>query len=207
MRAAFVVLIVLNLFLALGLVLQDRTPKKAAVDNDNSIQVLPLSKYVEPPKRCVELGPFSAHEVDAVRRMLEDLALAQQLSSVENAVTAQWWVYIPSRPSHAEALRRARELEKLGVGELHVFDEASPWKYAISLGLFRSEAAAQAHLAFLQRKGVRGVKLEQQEHRLTQTVFYATDPDSETIGRLTQVKAQFGHAELRQLPCSGLRRN
>ncbi len=204
-----IVLVIFNVFLVLALSLRPSAspgPPNPRALNSDLIRVLPTPRNIAVPSRCLELGPFNVQETVSARRMLDELSLSSRMSSVEIPVIAGWWVYIAPRATRAEALKRARDLEKLGVREHYVFDDSSPWKNAISLGLFKTESAAEKYLDDLGRKGVKGAKVGRQDQRVTHTVFYMTDPDAEVIARLTEVKAQFSNADLRQVSCPALRR-
>ncbi len=65
-----------------------------------------------------------------------------------------WWVRIPPAASRAAADQRAAELRQSGINDLFVVRENGPDQSAISLGLFRTEAAARQHLIDLQRRRV-----------------------------------------------------
>lgn len=209
MRSLFLALLILNGFMALMLQFSgDKGPLPAeSAKESQTIQVLSSPRYLAMPTRCIELGPFGAEEINQARRLLDELSLTDRISSVDTTSVAQWLVSIPPRSTRVDALKRVRELEKLGIKDLHVLDENNPLKYAISLGVFRTQAAAQAHLADLVRKGVKGARVDEHQQRALQTAFYATDPDPATIGKLTQVKAQFAAAELRQVSCPAIKKS
>lgn len=74
------------------------------------------------------------------------------------ATPPSWWVFVPPLANRAEAERKASELKRLGVPELFVVQETGPNHFAISLGIFSSEEAAQARLEALRAKGVRSAR-------------------------------------------------
>lgn len=114
----------------------------------------------EPVKEgCLAWTALSAADADAV-----DGALAGErftaLRRVRHAVPDghSWWVFIPPLANKAEADRKAGELKRLGVPEYFVIQDAGPNRFAISLGIFSSEQAAEDRLAALRAKGVRSAK-------------------------------------------------
>jgi hypothetical protein len=206
MRATLLALVVMNLALAaaIGIGLrQSGSDDVLGPDDDQSgkITLLTSQPAENIVRRCMELGPFDAEDALIARRMLDGLSFADRISSVEMLVTSHWWVYISPRQSHADALRRVRDLDRLGVAEYQVVEESGPMQHAISLGVFRSLEVARTHLADLASKGVRGLKVAPREPRVKQTLFYTQEAGVEALASLTQVKAQFAEVKLRQVTC------
>ncbi len=80
---------------------------------------------------------------------------------VRRAVTESngYWVFIPPSPTREAADEKVAELQRLGVQDYFVVQANGPNRLAISLGTYRTEEAAQAGLATLQRKGVKTAQL------------------------------------------------
>jgi hypothetical protein len=132
---------------------------------------------------------------------LAELQLAP--GQVERAVidAGGYWVYIPPARSKSEADRKVRELRELGVTEFFVVQDAGQWRNAISLGIFRTEEAAQAFLAGLRQRGVRSAIAARRENFLKQVAFYVREPSEATIARLTLLQEEFPASEIRAGPC------
>ncbi len=206
MRAAVLVLLIFNLALAGMLWLASVTaPEQAAVavPNAHKIQIISLPSTTTVRARCMELGPFTAQEAMSARQILDEMSLGIPVFSLEMPLAALWWVFIAPHSSQAAAVQRAKGLEKLGFKGYHVFDGSSPWKHAISLGVFKSEEAAERFLEELKRKGIQGARTENRS--TTQTMFYMNEDNAGLIARLTEIEAQFAGAGLRQVNCPSLR--
>lgn len=203
MRTALIVLVIFNLALLAALKIKPaqspQRPLPAGINSDK-VNIIPMQESIRVVARCVELGPLSPQESAAARQMLEARALGELVTSVEASFNDGWWVYIPARGSRADSLKRAKELEKLGVRDLHVFDEGAN-RNAISLGVFRTQEAAAEYLADLARRGVRSAKAARQAQRVSANVLYIRSQVPEVIAQVTEVKAQFARAELRQVNC------
>ena len=202
MRAAVLVLLIFNLALAVMLKLESNTaPDQSAVAGLNSqkIQIVSSAGIAALRARCMELGPFNDEEALSVRRMLDERSLRSSVSSMEMPLPGQWWVYIAPLNSSAAAAQRARGLQRLGIKGYPVFDESTPWKHAISFGVFKSEEAALRLLEELKRKGVEGAKAE--TRNVTRTMFYMNEAGAEHIAQLTEIKGQFANAGLKQVNC------
>jgi hypothetical protein len=89
--------------------------------------------------------------VTAVQAAYPELRIDRSTSSTPRA----WWVQIPAMEGREGAQRRVEELRSQGVTDYFIVQEPGQNQFAISLGLFKTEAKAQQHLAFLLNKGVR----------------------------------------------------
>ncbi len=108
------------------------------------------------PEACIAYAALTGQQADT----LESAALAQPVAlrterSEEHAPSG-WWVRLPPAGGREGAERKVNELRALGVTDFFIIREPGPNQYAISLGLFKTETAAQQHLVFLQGKRVRG---------------------------------------------------
>ncbi|HEX5801864.1 MAG TPA: SPOR domain-containing protein [Azospira sp.] len=112
------------------------------------------------PEKCVAWGGLSTADADALEAALGNERFAA-LRRVRHSVPEihSWWVFIPPLATRAEADKKAGELRRLGITEYFVVQDAGPNRHAISLGIFSSESAAEAHLNALRTKGVRSAKV------------------------------------------------
>lgn len=116
--------------------------------------------------------------VDAERlgRLLAERFPAYRVRQQEIAGEGSgWWVYIPPLPDKPAADRKMAELRALGVADFFSIPEG-PLRFAISLGVFSSEKAAQDHLAALKAKGVRSAKAASRPGRESALRIEATGP-------------------------------
>jgi len=111
---------------------------------------------------CVQAGPFSTADARRFEARVARLGLAPQQSRIEmpfQEVTSRL-VYLPPNGGREGAQRRIADLKERGVTSYFIMqNETSPLRYAISLGVFKSDGAAQKLVADLQRQGVRGVRI------------------------------------------------
>ncbi|HWQ37133.1 MAG TPA: SPOR domain-containing protein [Burkholderiales bacterium] len=158
-----------------------------------------------PPARtllaCLEWRGFVSADLPRARDALARLALGPRLSEREVGAVARWWVHMPPQGSQAAMERKAGELRNLGVTDFYPVTESGQWRYAISLGLFRSEDAARTYLAQLRAKGVRSAQLTQRDQRIDQAAFVIRDPTAEESARLLELSALFPGTELRAVNC------
>lgn len=118
------------------------------------------------PTVCQALDGLSREQIDVLAARIREQQLAAQLSETEQIETTAWWVNIPDMPTRQIAERKQAELRALGIRDMIVMGEpADPQKLAISLGLFKTEAAAKELLASLNGQGVRSARITPREGR------------------------------------------
>ena len=136
-------------------------PAPEAAPMDAAPPLVPAAP-AQPLVACVQAGPFSVNDARRFEARVARLGLAPRQSRVEmpyQEVTSRL-VYLPPNGGREGAQRRAAELKERGVANFFIMQgEASPLRYAISLGVFKSDGAAQKLVAELQRQGVRGVRI------------------------------------------------
>jgi hypothetical protein len=108
---------------------------------------------------CVAWNALSGKDADRLTALLGDkfgdFKLAKHAVPTEGG---NWWVFIPPLSSKADAEKKAGELRHMGVEDYFVVQDVGPNRFAISLGVFSSEAGAGERLADLKAKGVRSAK-------------------------------------------------
>lgn len=151
---------------------------------------------------CLEWGPFGTGELKVARTAVEGLQPGISLSQREVQTVAGYWVYIPPVESRSEVDRKIAELRSLGVEEYYAVESQGVMRNAISLGIFKTEEAANAYLERLRERGVRSARAGSREHRVTQTVLVIHDPDIALTAKLAELRLQFPGTELKALQCS-----
>jgi hypothetical protein len=151
--------------------------------------------------KCVEWGGFALAEVAQAEKSLEPLDLGERLARRRTEGNATWWVFIPPQTSagnpRQSALRKAGELKKLGVEDYFIVQEEGPNRWAVSLGVFRSEEAAQARLAALRSQGVRSARIGPRDTPAPKVWLQVKAVDPALEDRLRQIARQLEGSELR----------
>jgi hypothetical protein len=151
---------------------------------------------------CLEWGPFGTGEVKAAQVALDALQPEIVVSQREVQTAVGFWVYIPPLETRTEVDRKIAELRKLGVEEYYAVESQGAMRNAISLGIFKTEEAANAYLERLREKGVRSAHAGSREHRVTQTVLVVHEPDIALTAKLADLRVQFPGTELKALQCA-----
>jgi hypothetical protein len=149
---------------------------------------------------CLEWGSFTLTDAPRMEKALEPLGVSERLTHRRTEETAGWWVFIPSQGSRQAALKKAAELKALGVEEFFVLAEDSQFRWALSLGVFRNEDAAQARLAALRNQGVRSARVGPRELVVQKVWLQMKNVDAPLLARLKEIAGQIDGSELRACP-------
>jgi len=149
---------------------------------------------------CLELGAFNLGEVARVQQLLEPLALGAKLSQRRAEEIASYWVFMPPQGSRQAANRKSAELKKLGVEDFFVLQEDPKSRFAISLGIFKTEEAAHARLAELRKKGVRTARVAPRETPVQKVYFTVREVPEALASRLNELRQRLPGSELKDCP-------
>ena len=147
---------------------------------------------------CLEWGSFTLAEAPRAEQALEPLTLGARLTQRRADELAAWWVFIPAQGSRQAAVRKAAELKDLGVEELFIVPDEGEHRWAISLGVFRTEEAAQARLAALRSQGVRSARVGARETVVPRVWFQVKSADAGLQARLKAIARQAEGTEIKE---------
>jgi hypothetical protein len=189
---------------------------------DASADPMPLTRQIEPEKlkviaptelsapaakaapaaapaalKCLEWGSFTVADAPRAEKALEPLALGPRLAQRRTEETAGWWVFIPPQGSRPAALKKAGELKARDIEDYFVVQEEGPFRWALSLGVFRTEDAAQARLAALRAQGVRSAQLAARETVVPKVWLQVKAVDGALQARLKEAARGIEGTELR----------
>ena len=179
---------------------QQIQPDKIVLLTPQQVAALGPAKASALADVCLEWGPFSEADKSRALTSLEPLDLAKLMSQKKVEVVANYWVFIPPAPNKGAADRRVEELKALGVRDLLLID-SGPQRLAISLGVFRTEEAAQARLAALVTQGVSSAKVGARAQSITQTALVVRDPPASAVTRLKELQGEFPATEIKIGTC------
>lgn len=215
MRLLFLVLVLANV--AFFAWTRYYAPSKAAADAAPlARQVAPEKLKIVPPRElpalspktatgaglagCLEWGSFSLADTARAEKALEPLGLGSRLGQRRTEEATGWWVFIPSLGSRQAALKKAAELKSLAVNDYFIVQEEGEFRWALSLGVFRSEEAAQARLAALRDQGVRSAQVGPRETVVPKIWLQVKGVDTALELRLKDIARQTEGSELRSCP-------
>jgi len=148
----------------------------------------------------MEWGSFTLADASRAEQALEPLGLGPRLAQRRTEEHAGWWVFIPSQGNRQLALRKAAELKQLGVEEYFIVQEEGTLRWALSLGVFRTEEAAQARLAALRGQGVRSARVGVRDTTVPKVWLQVKGVDAALQARLKEIARQVEGTELKDCP-------
>ncbi|MEY4599682.1 MAG: hypothetical protein RLZZ445_2479 [Pseudomonadota bacterium] len=153
------------------------------------------------PAACVEWGAFGGPDVARADGAIAALALPADTLQRRVVDIDGYWVHMPALKTKVEVDRKLGELKALGVTDFFVVQDAGPWRNAVSLGLFKSEDAANSELERLRKIGVRSALVTRREKFLKQVSFFVREPSAATIARITELQRDFPAGEMKAVNC------
>ncbi|MES2757806.1 MAG: SPOR domain-containing protein [Pseudomonadota bacterium] len=182
---------------------QLNTDKLALLPAAPAIAAAPAVAAVAAPKpealACFEIGNFAQADARRFEARLAPLDLGERLTrqAVTSTEVSSYMVIIPPQGSKEAADRKAGELRALGVTNFFIMNDTSPLKWAISLGVFKSEAAAQSQLATLNKQGVGTARVNPRGTQTTRQAFQFRGTDAAEKSRIDDIAGAFPAAATR----------
>ncbi len=179
----------------------DATPPEAVAPTAD-----PVPRSAPPPAplvACTEIGNFNSVEVRKFDAQLSGLNLAVKPTTRSVQEAASHMVYIPSQDGKDGAERKSAELRRLGIQDFYVMPESQPnpaLRWAISLGVFKTEEAAKAYIGRLIPQGVRSARIMARNVTSNKQAYQWRNVDAATKTALDGLKAKFPNQEMRNCP-------
>jgi hypothetical protein len=179
---------------------QQVQPDKIKLLGPQQVAALGPAKVASLADVCLEWGPIP--DADRARAMasLDPLDLGKLISQKKVEVITNYWVFIPPQANKAAADKRVADLKAQGVRDVVAMD-GGPQRFAISLGVFRSEDAAQARLAALQAQGVTLAQVGPRAQSVQQTMLVVRDPPAPAVIRMKELQGEFQGSEIKIGTC------
>ncbi|MET0322369.1 MAG: SPOR domain-containing protein [Duganella sp.] len=148
---------------------------------------------------CVEIGSFVLADARRFEARLAPLELGDRQSrrNLPGTEVSSYIVHIPPQASKEAADRKAAEVRALGVTNYYVISDNSPLRYGVSLGVFKTEGAAQNQLAMLVKQGVRSARITPRMSGSRQLAFQFRDVNPQVKATLDRIRADFPNTDLR----------
>ncbi len=149
---------------------------------------------------CVEFGPIGPNDVPRAEDAIAGLQAGLKVDARRPEDSAGWWVYIPPVANRPAANQRVAELRRLGVEDFFIIPEDPKFKYAISLGVFRSADAAKARFDALQQLGVRDAILAERDSSARRVYLQMQMVTEPLRARIAELRSAFPGSEVRDCP-------
>jgi hypothetical protein len=146
---------------------------------------------------CLEWGAFVGGEAGRADEALAPLALGAKLAQRRVDETATWWVFMPTQGSRPAASVKTSELKRLGIEDYFIVQEDPKFRFAISLGVFRTKEAASNRLEQLRAKGVRTAQVGARDTQVQKIWFQVRDVPEAVAAKLNDLRLGFPGSELK----------
>lgn len=150
--------------------------------------------------KCIEWGSFTLTDAPRAEKALEPLGLGSRLTQRRTEENAGWWVYVPPQGNRAAAAKKAAELKALGVTDYFIVQDDGENRWALSLGVFRTEDGAQGRLAALQAQGVRSAQIGRRDTVVPKVWLQVKAVEPPLEARLRDIAREMEGSELRPCP-------
>lgn len=179
-------------------------PAPVPVATPEPVEAPPPSRVPAKPEAlaCMEWGDFSGADLKRATAALGALRLGDRLGQRQIEQNIGYWVYIPPLKDKAAVVQKIAQLKARGVEEYFVVPDAGPWLHAISLGVFKTQEAAQSFLEGLQARDVRSARIGERASKLKMTVFVLNGLDAPTEAKLMEMQKDFSGSELKKVTCA-----
>lgn len=151
---------------------------------------------------CAEWGEFSGEDLARAQQALSLMKLGDNLTQRAVERNHGYWVYIPPLKKRSSVEKKIAQLKERGIKDYFVVQEKGKWQNAISLGVFKTQDAADKYIAMLRSKDVRTAKVGERLSKLKYTVFVIKDLDSGTTDKLNALQKEFPDSELKLSACN-----
>jgi hypothetical protein len=152
----------------------------------------------QPGLVCLEWGSFAADEAVRAAAALARFALGDKVS--QRDAGDSYWVYIPPLKTAAEADKKIAELKTRGITDFYLVQDNDQWRNAISLGVFKTEEAANNYLGQMKQKSVRSAVAGPRGAK--SSTFVIRDPGDAAAAKIAELKVDFPNAQLKATTCA-----
>ncbi len=150
---------------------------------------------------CLEWGEFSDAELQLANAALSALELGKKLSKHQVEHTIGYWVFIPPLKDKVAINKKIAQLKEREISEYFIVQEAGIWLNAISLGVFKTQEAAQNFLITLRTKGVRSAQIGKRSTKFRVSTFTLSGVDAAIEAKLSSMQKAFVGSEVKNIPC------
>jgi hypothetical protein len=167
--------------------------------NRDSIRLLPPERVaaLTAQAACVEWGGMSAVEAIKAEEVLGTLLPDAKVTQRRVEESASYWVYFPPAATRQAAQQKTGELKRLGIEDFFIVQDDPKFRFAVSLGIFRSEDAAKKRLEALRAQGVRTAVVGPRAAQVQQVYFQLRNLPEGSNARLADLRRALPSAELK----------
>lgn len=186
---------------ALAAAARTEAPDTAAAEAPEA-EPVPAAPAAPPPAApafaCLETEAFAAADARRFETRLARLELGarQTRLAIPFQEVTSHLVYLPPAGGKEGADRRVAELRERGVTNFFIMQGDSPLRWAVSLGVFKTETGARTLAAELAKQGVQGVRILPRGPQSNRFAYRFREIDAPTRARIVEAGRGFPAAVL-----------
>lgn len=141
---------------------------------------------------CAEIGRFSKSEATGFEQQLPSLSLNPEdisLTPVQEGST--YMVFIPPSADQKAADAKIAELKEKGIQSYYLIKDQSKLRWAISLGVFKTQEAAANYAAEVEKAGVTGLQIAPRGTAVEKLVYRLNNLNEEQLRALEAIMGRF----------------
>lgn len=148
---------------------------------------------------CTQAGSFAAGDARRFENRINRLGFGERQSrtSVPFQEVTSHLVYLPPNGGKDGADRRVAELKEKGISNFFVMQGEGAMKWAVSLGVFKTDTAAQSLVAALGKQGIRGARVLPRGPQTTRAAWQFRDLTEEQRKRVVGIAEDFAGVQVR----------
>ncbi len=148
---------------------------------------------------CTQAGSFAAGDARRFENRINRLGFGdrQSRTSVPFQEVTSHLVYLPPNGGKDGADRRVAELKEKGISNFFVMQGEGPMKWAVSLGVFKTEAAAQKLVADFGKQSIRGARVLPRGPQTTRAAWQFRDLTEDERKRMVDIADDFAGVQVR----------
>ncbi len=149
---------------------------------------------------CLEWGALSPGDVARAQALVAGFAPNAKIIERRLEESAAYWVFMPPQATRQAAQVKAAELKRLGIEEFFIVQDEGKFRFAISLGIFRTSDAARAYLDTLRNKGVRTAQVGPRDPQVLKVYLQMRDLPENAGAKLPDLRQAFPGTDVRDCP-------
>ena len=175
---------------------------RAVAESAAAVETPPEPAQVPAPVTtiaCTQAGSFAAGDARRFETRIERLGFGarQTRTSVPYQEVTSHLVYLPPNGGKEGADKRVADLKEKGVTNFFVMQGEGPMKWAVSLGVFKTDTAAQGVVTALGKQGVHGVRVLPRGPQTTRAAWQFRDLTEEERKRVADIADDFTGVQVR----------
>ena len=151
---------------------------------------------------CYQWGEFVAAEIERAQKLLTSAKLPNKIDQHEVVRANGYWVYIGPLKTPEMVKLNSLQLKMLGISDFYVLADEGAWKNTISLGVYKTEAAAKSYLSRLNVKGVQNALAGVREQKENEATFVLGPLAPTAVNKLAALRADFPNRQLKEISCA-----